>query len=178
MPNPESKYRTSTKLRNAIRKYGWDDFSTEVLATTDNKDQANKLEAEFIKKFGSVESGYNLQSGGINFYHSSETKKRIGEGNKGKVRSEEFKKKLSEHRKKVMTTEYRAMLSEKCSGWSHTDEAKKRIGDNSRGKHYTLGRKQSDEEKQMRSIVARNVAPMACGHKRHNRYSKCITMKK
>lgn len=174
MPNPETKYRTSVKLRNAIRKYGWHTFLTEVLAETTSKDRANKLEVEFIRKFDSVRLGYNLQSGGKNFRHSDETKQKIGDGNRGKIRSIEFRQKISNRQKQKMTPEYRKILSIRSSGWNHTDEAKKKIGLASLGNKNCLGRVQPLGERQLRSLSARNVLPLPCGHKRHNRYSKCI----
>lgn len=47
------------KIAEAIKQIGWDKFHANLLATTDNEDAANKLEAEYIAKFDSVNNGYN-----------------------------------------------------------------------------------------------------------------------
>lgn len=175
LPNPATKYRTSVKLRNAINKYGWHNFKTDILATDLNSSEANDSESILIKEQNTVNYGYNLQSGGRNFRHSEETKLKIGESNKGKLRSKEFKENMRVRQKQRMTLEYRAYLSDKSSRWHHTEEAKAKIGASSIGNINVLGRKQPDSEKLLRSLAAMKVKPLACGHKRHNRYTKsCI----
>lgn len=49
----------------------------------DKISQLNELEINYIKTFDSVNSGYNLQHGGLNGLHSEETKLKIGLKNKG-----------------------------------------------------------------------------------------------
>ena len=50
----------------AIKKYGWENFSHEILATCESRDQANELEQYYIKTLDSTnpDIGYNLSSGG------------------------------------------------------------------------------------------------------------------
>jgi group I intron endonuclease len=49
----------------AIKKYGWNLFSTEVLAADLSLDAANKLEPELIKEHNTlVPHGYNIKEGG------------------------------------------------------------------------------------------------------------------
>lgn len=177
LPNPESKYRTSIKFRNAIRKHGWDTFKTEVLTSGLTAFEANSLEQALIKKYNTISNGYNLQSGGKNFKHSEETKSKIGNGNRGKKRSDEFKKNRSIYQSARMTKEYRKYLSERSSGWHHTKEARKKIGLSSVGNKNCLGRIQLLDERLKRSASAKRAVPLLCGHKKHNRYSKCINTK-
>lgn len=57
-------YRAQTKFFNAIMKHGWDNFSHEVLATCYDKDTAYEIEKAFIKKYDTIENGYNVSEGG------------------------------------------------------------------------------------------------------------------
>lgn len=57
-------YFNSVKFFNAIKKYGWDNFTHEVLYDNLDKETANKIERELIKKYDSINSGYNIQEGG------------------------------------------------------------------------------------------------------------------
>lgn len=64
----------------AILKYGWDNFTHEILAENLSKEQACELEKEYIQKYGSTnpQKGYNLSYGGeVVMYgkkHSNEAK--------------------------------------------------------------------------------------------------------
>lgn len=57
-------YFNSIKFYNAIKKYGWDNFTHEVVYSNLNKQAADKLEKELIHKYNSIEEGYNLKEGG------------------------------------------------------------------------------------------------------------------
>lgn len=57
-------YRSSKKFYNAILKYGWNNFTHEVVYSNLNKQAADKLEKELIHKYNSIEDGYNLKEGG------------------------------------------------------------------------------------------------------------------
>lgn len=76
------------KFRYAIKKYGWDNFDHEIIATGLTNDEANKMEIELIDKFNTRDDkyGYNIVIGGgssIGFTHSEETKKICGLAQKG-----------------------------------------------------------------------------------------------
>lgn len=60
------KYRKCPYFYNAIQKYGWDNFTVEILQDNLTRSQANELEVEYIKKFDSQnpEIGYNISDGG------------------------------------------------------------------------------------------------------------------
>lgn len=91
---------SSTPFRNAIRKYGWDSFVSEILADGLTKAEANTLERFFIQEHNSiVPYGYNLTTGGEYFEHTNETKQKISKAKKGIPLSAEHKKKLSEAKK-------------------------------------------------------------------------------
>lgn len=172
---PQFAYKDCPKFLRAIHKYGWDNFVSQVIETGLSLEEANKLEQYYIKQYDSVNSGYNLQSGGDNFKHSSETIEKIRVASIGKIMSVESRKKMSLTHKDMMTKEYRNILSKKSSGWAHTDEAKKKISMRSKGNKYNLGRKASAETRAKMSISAISLPTLPCGHKRHNRYTyaKC-----
>lgn len=81
-------YKPTTKINLAIQNYGWENFNYEVLYETSNKELAGMLEQDYIKKYNTIENGYNMQSGGfINFKgpkQSENTKKILSEIHKGK----------------------------------------------------------------------------------------------
>ena len=57
-------YYSQPKFFNAIKKYGWDNFSHEILVFDLTKEEACKVEKELIAKFNSIENGYNVSPGG------------------------------------------------------------------------------------------------------------------
>lgn len=103
-------YKPTTKINLAIQEYGWENFSYEILYETGDKELAGLLERDYIKKYDTINNGYNMQSGGFkNFIgpkHSEETKNKMSRIKKGKHCSPktEFKKGVrSEHTKSIMT---------------------------------------------------------------------------
>lgn len=97
----------NTKFGNAIKKYGIDMFSFDVLITIHSRNRDNLdiilncLEKYFIKKYNSFNEGYNCTLGGdgtINFKHSEETKNKL----RCRVVSESARKKIGDaHRGKT-----------------------------------------------------------------------------
>lgn len=57
-------YSQQTKFYNSIIKYGWDAFNHYILFTNLSKEEACQKEIELIKKYNSIEFGYNTSSGG------------------------------------------------------------------------------------------------------------------
>ena len=60
-------YQGSPRFYSAIQKYGFDNFSYEILADNLTKEEAAELETKYIKEFDTMnpEVGYNLQEGGF-----------------------------------------------------------------------------------------------------------------
>lgn len=52
--NNGKNYFNSIKFYNAIKKYGWDNFTHEVVYSNLNKQAADKLEKELIHKYNSI----------------------------------------------------------------------------------------------------------------------------
>lgn len=70
-------YFNSIKFYNAIKKYGWDSFTHEVLYSNLNKQAADRLERELILQYNSIEEGYNLKEGGARGELSAESIKKM-----------------------------------------------------------------------------------------------------
>ena len=75
-----SKKNQSHYLNNAIRKYGINDFTVELLEYCEVKN-ANEREIYYIQFLNSLfPNGYNLKNGGSVFTHTDESKKRVSNG--------------------------------------------------------------------------------------------------
>lgn len=75
-------------LRRAIAYYGKDAFRVdEVFDTAESKEELDEKERFYISLYKSNQKryGYNLMSGGHNGTHAEETKKRIGDAQKGEL---------------------------------------------------------------------------------------------
>ena len=100
----DSKYGRNTYLSNAIRKYGIENFSKEVLFKTESLIEVKNLEINYIKKYNSFylgENGYNMTLGGegtLNHNHSIETRKKMSKSHTGKKHTKETKNKLAKLR--------------------------------------------------------------------------------
>ena len=143
------------KIENARKKYGPENFEYCVLMKVegDNPDEVKKylniLEIYFIKKYDSINNGYNLQEGGNS--HKGQVpwnkgkKLNIIPYNKGKHMSDEQKKKLSEsHKGKTPwnkgiphTEEQKNKLRIARQGRVYSEETKKKISVGNKGKHQS-----------------------------------------
>jgi group I intron endonuclease len=81
---PENSYcQKQTAIRNAILKYGWENFYAGILFVSDDEDieKLGHAEMDFIEKLGTMRSGYNLTSGGESTgcggFISEETRERM-----------------------------------------------------------------------------------------------------
>lgn len=81
-------YKHCRYFYNAIQKYGWDNFSHEIIETNLTKEDACKKEVEYIKLFNSqIPNGYNIDEGGSS---GSKCKKSILAISKNKTKKYEF----------------------------------------------------------------------------------------
>lgn len=130
---------------NAIKKYGWENFSWVVIDTAANIDELNLKEVDWISKLGTlVPNGYNLSAGGGNttgVTHSPETRAKMSKSHLGKKMSE--------------TTKQRMRLAKQGSRPSVEAIEKARL--------VTLGRKDSEETrlKKILSSTGRKHTPEA-----------------
>lgn len=96
-------YERNIHFYSAIKLYGWDGFSHEILRECNTIEEALKYEGDYSKKFNSTnpEYGYNYICGKDidHFTISKETRKKVSYGLSGKARkkfSKEEKKKISD----------------------------------------------------------------------------------
>ena len=106
--NLDDGYMGSGKLiKRAIKKEGVENFTKEILSYTDTLKTLNFLEKFYIKKYKARNNdiGYNLTYGGDGgswnkgLHLKPETKQKISKSNKGKKRTYDFKKRMSEFAK-------------------------------------------------------------------------------
>lgn len=66
--NLGSGYRTKCRFWDAILKFGWMNFIPEILATTEDPEEASRLELSFILEYQATnpEFGYNTEKVGYN----------------------------------------------------------------------------------------------------------------
>lgn len=94
--NNGAGYKGSTRIHNAIIKYGWDNFEHEILLSGLSQRDACQKEIELIQHYQStdIRYGYNLQSGGKSFVSNEESCKKISDALMGHTVSEQTRAKL------------------------------------------------------------------------------------
>ena len=107
--NKNSKGYRQSKFYNSLRKYGWQNFSFDILHFCDDSKGMDDLEKYYIAHFGTLQNGLNTSMGG----HS------------GKIHSESSKKKMSEI-KKNQSSETRMKISRALTGRKHSKESREK----------------------------------------------------
>lgn len=118
-----SKVYAGVKINYAREKYGPENFEYIILMkiTGDDVNEVisylNQLEQFFIRKYDSINNGYNGTDGGKNGLLSDDTKKKMSEVRMGHKTSEETRKKISDkHKGKVYRPETIKKMSESRKG--------------------------------------------------------------
>ena len=72
-------YKENTHFRSAINKYGWENFSHDILLSGLSKEEANAKEKFFIKEWNTQNSehGYNMTEGGDDLQDVTHPRKRV-----------------------------------------------------------------------------------------------------
>lgn len=92
-------YRNNEYFFRAIEKYGWHNFTHEILYTDLSKEDAECIEVKLIAEYKTTDNqnGYNIEAGGNATKEVAEsTRAKISEALKGHSCTEETKKKISE----------------------------------------------------------------------------------
>jgi len=119
-----SRYAEKTyHFHNALKKYGLESFSWEVLEYAKDMKELNLLEEKYIQKFNSIDNGFNIRKGGGNQLHSLQSKLRMSEAQK------------SAHARRRAEGKDTFIKTRKTSGWKWTEEQKEKL----RGKSYVKG---------------------------------------
>lgn len=120
-------YKTCLLVDRAIKKYGWENVQHVVLATVENKEEAEEIERKYIAHYKSdnVEFGYNILPGGNVATNelTDEMRYKLGNGWRGKHRSNEDKHKIGEGVKK----RFERPESNGHYGMKHTNETKEKM---------------------------------------------------
>lgn len=106
------------KFYNAIRKYGEDVFTWEVIQYCSTVQELNEAEAYWVAYYDSYNNGYNMTPGGE---FNPMLDKEIQRKHLAKVQSEEFRRKVSNTMKKYVSEhgfseEHRQKISESMKG--------------------------------------------------------------
>jgi group I intron endonuclease len=100
------------KFYNALRKYGEDLFSFEIIAYGITLEHLNRLEEYFILEYDSIANGYNHRQGGSNRLHSKDSIEKMREAQR-----RAHARRREEGRDTFIKTK-------KTSGWKHSEESK------------------------------------------------------
>ena len=80
----------------AIQKYSKDTFTVECIDTAVSIEELNSKEQKYIQQYSSIApTGYNLNSGGLNYIDSNETREKKRLGGLGKKHTEQRKANIS-----------------------------------------------------------------------------------
>ncbi len=141
-------------LYQAMRKYGIENFSFEVLEECDEKD-LDALEIKYIAQYRSFPDGYNMTGGGnghlgrpmtpegkaalrkalVGRPCSEETRRRISEAQKGKIIPEEQRALISEfNRKRWKDPQYRAKMLAARKAYRPSEETRRKMSASQKGK--------------------------------------------
>ena len=134
-----SSNKSTFHFHRALKKYGFDNFSWEVLYQSDDKDHTLKtMESYFIRLYNTfLGEGYNMTFGGEGFT-----------GN----HSEETRRKLSLSRQN-MSPETRQKMSIAKKGKTHSPETRQKLSIAHKGKTF------SPETRQKLSLARQNISP-------------------
>lgn len=116
-------------FRNAIQKYGWDNFTHEILVDSLTLEEANKIEEMLIAEHNTLAPvGYNIRSGGQNKLIHETTKKKISEKLKGRTVSVDTIAKRKKTRTGIkQTANHIANAAAARTGLIRTNEQRKRM---------------------------------------------------
>jgi len=144
---------SSQYLKNAIAKYGFDNFDFVTIEECDPNDLNYKEQFWVLELDTMVPNGYNLTSGGgQGIFVSNKTRRKMSESHSGEnnhfyglKHTDKIKKKLSEIKQGELNNRY---------GTKHTEETKRKMSEAQRGeKHYGYGKPLSQETKDKLSIA-------------------------
>jgi group I intron endonuclease len=73
-----SKYTSkSYHFHNALRKYGVEEFTFEVIDSANSLEELNLLEEKYVELYDSIKNGYNIRNAGNNKKHNLESIERM-----------------------------------------------------------------------------------------------------
>lgn len=125
------------RLQKEWNEYGCDQFTWEVLEYVYNLRVLAQVEDEYITRYKSNDKRFGFNSRLAGLRYSEETRRKIGEANRGKKHSEETKRKMSEDR--------RGKPQMKLRGQKKSEEHKQKL------REANIGKKASEETRRKMS---------------------------
>ena len=119
-------------IGKAIRKYGWENFSVEVIEECETPEQLNEREIFWIAALNcKTPNGYNRSDGGdgpTGYVCSDETRAKLSAAGKGVPKSPEHRAKIGDgNRGKKQTPEAKAKLSAAHTGKTSTEATRRKL---------------------------------------------------
>jgi group I intron endonuclease len=122
-------------LARAFKKYGKTNFTCEILATAETKEELNALEVYWIDRLAArdTEIGYNITEGGegtVGYQHTEEAKLKMSVAKKGKPLTAKHCKAISQSNSgRKLSEESRLKISKANTGKKHTEETRQKLRD-------------------------------------------------
>jgi group I intron endonuclease len=140
-------------LYAAMRKHGIENFTFEIICECNDLQEMNKKEIEYISENNTLcPIGYNAAKGGDNYEKTDETRRKISEGNKLRVITEEWRKNISKaHIGRKNTSDTIEKMKKAQKGRIITEETKEKL------RQINLGKKQSPETIAKKSAARKGV---------------------
>jgi group I intron endonuclease len=110
------------KIYNALKRYGFDSFSVEILDYCFDQDQMDDAECYWIAFYDTIKNGYNIREGGSRGQWSDEMRLLISERTKEAMKAN------------PRTKESYEIGAEKCKGQTRSDVVKTLMSKNRTGK--------------------------------------------
>lgn len=157
------------KFYDAVRCYGWESFSYEVLEETENLDEC---EVKWISHYNTLVDGYNLNEGGCgNSGHSRalDSIEKQREKMKGIRKSDEVRKKMSDGLK-----EYYKNNKHPWAGKSHTPENREKLVNATKKWRETRTEQEWEEHKQKLSLSKNNRISYELDGLNFNSQRECV----
>lgn len=139
-------YKTQKKFWNAIQKYGWNNFTHEVLFSNLSKEEANKIEITLIEEYDSIKNGYNVRKGGSNFNYNESSYQNSNSNFLGKKHTEEYKIYMSN------------LMKEKWNNNNYKEKTKENMKKN----HANCNGKNNSQSKEV-YCIEKNISAFSCG---------------
>lgn len=124
---------SGTIIKQAISKYGKENFSKEILYVFDNFNDMNNKEIEIVtEEYISLPNTYNINEGGRQHPITEQQKLQISATLKGRKLTELHKKNISLNQGTYTRTEnYREETSKRFKGKNISESHKQKVSDNS-----------------------------------------------
>lgn len=141
-------------IANAVKKYGKDALIYEILEANVFDEFLPHLEVEYIARYKTMAPhGYNLTSGGeVTKRLSNETRQKISESKKGKMKGEKHHLFGKKH-----TVETRKKISQSKKGKKYSAEFRRKVSEATKGENNPFfGKKHSKETRKKISQSKKN----------------------